>query len=173
MRRGAWLCSGGPAGSLHSLPSPVVAAVCSFPYTLVGPGNQVLAGVLGLTACRFAEDGGSCRLECTATILPGRAGAGARSNSSSALLDVKPKYVMLCCLDDPCCVCQQGYLQRTAVTLTHTVTVAATAPSSSGAPAPLWCVLSLVVCLCAPAAAVACWPAAGRSAGGRRCPAGA
>lgn len=42
-------------------------------------------------SCRFVEEGNSCHLECTATILPGRAGAGLKNNSASALLDVKPK----------------------------------------------------------------------------------
>lgn len=42
-------------------------------------------------SCRFVEVGHSCHLECTATILPGRAGAGLKANSQAALLDTKPK----------------------------------------------------------------------------------
>lgn len=43
--------------------------------------------------CRFTDTSHGYSLECTATILPGRAGAGLKGNSSTALLDVKPKCV--------------------------------------------------------------------------------
>jgi hypothetical protein len=183
---GAWLCSGGPDAPLQTACMHIASQSCccsavklSHSILPLGRKQTTDCWLLGLTHTRrFAEEGSSCRLECTATILPGRAGAGARSNSSSALLDVKPKYVLCCAVLLPgrcnrfsCSSCQPWLL---VFALQHS---GAHACCDSGGDCAevllglqLCCgVLSLVVCLCA----AACWLAAGRSAGGTRCPAGA
>jgi hypothetical protein len=54
------------------------------------PGVLMLLSV-PLPPCRFGDDDGIGKLECTATILPGRVGAGVKASKSSALLDIKPK----------------------------------------------------------------------------------
>jgi hypothetical protein len=110
----AWRCSGVWAGAERA---------CGWGGLSGWPMNSSHAAANARTCClllctshRYLEAAG--RLECTATILPGRAGAGLKQRSAAALLDVKPRCAWLggagahtlgsvCCC---CCCCAMRVL---------------------------------------------------------------